>query len=151
MKLAIGGENRPGWTTLGARVGDVIATIPPLPQSVTSQKWDVIEWIHGPASLYPWQLTELLPQLRDVLAPGGVLVMETPNAVRAAESMVQHIELVRWMFGDPSYKDPLYMNCWAYTPETLSYELRTAGFKEIQIIRAFHHHPGRDFRIEASL
>lgn len=149
MRLSIGGELRVGWTILDARGGDITATIPPLPPEVADQRWAEIEWIHGPASLYPWELTELLPQLRACLAPGGRLVMETPNAVITAEAMARNLECVRWMFGDPSYREPLYMNKWAYTPQTLTTALRNAGFSTIQVEQAQHHHPGRDFRVEA--
>jgi hypothetical protein len=147
-RLAIGhgSPSREGWTTLDARAGDIVAMIPPLPDAVKEQRWDVIEWIHGPASLYPWQLTALLAELRRALADDGVLVMETPNIERAAGSSV-----LRWIFGDPSYEDPLVMNHWGYTPETLKEALEDAGFSRIEVLPAQHHYPPRDFRIEARL
>ena len=144
LAIGYGQPRRPGWTTLDARDGDIVATIPPLPASVLIEQWDVIEWIHGPASLYPWQLSAFLPELRSALAPDGVLIMETPNIEIAANS-----KIVRWIFGDPSYEDPLVMNHWGWTPATLCVALQDAGFRRIDVLGAQFHAPGRDFRIEA--
>ena len=150
-RLAIGyGEpRRPGWTTLDARDGDIVATIPPLPEKVIEEKWDVIEWIHGPASLYPWEAERVFRQLFDALDEDGTLIMETPNASIAAAAMASDPQKTRWVYGDPQSKDPLIMNHWAYTPQSLTEALRRAGFQRIEIKPAQHHYPPRDFRIEA--
>ena len=149
--LAIGyGEvHRPGWTTLDAHDGDIVAVLPPLPVEVMDEKWDVIEWIHGPASLYPWDAEALFPQLRDALSDDGVLIMETPNAAIAASAMSGDASKMRWVYGDPLAREPYIMNRWGYTPKTLTDALKDAGFTRIQLKEAIHHYPPRDFRIEA--
>lgn len=135
---------RPGWKTLDASEGhgaDFIARIPPLPEAVKTVKWDEIEWVHGITSLYPWDAVEVLKELRAVLVPGGKLILEQPDINKCTG--------VLSIFGDPSLRDPLHMNHWGYTPESLMAILDEVGFSRITVLPAEHHHPERDFRVEA--
>jgi hypothetical protein len=154
--LCPGGIRREGWQTVDADprskagVGypastspDFVACIPPLPDSVRAFQWQDIEWIHGITSLYPWQAAEVLKEIREILAPGGAFVLEQPDISKCYGNM-------RWIFGDPSPKDSLYMNHWGYTPESLSAILMEAGFNHIEVLEAKHHFPERDFRIQCS-
>ena len=150
--LEIGGEKREGWQTLDInplRKPDHCGDVRALPQSVREIQWDVIAWIHGPASLDTWDLLVALYGLHMVMAPDGVLVLETPDADFIAKAWAGDPEKMRWVFGDPSHKDSAFMNRWAYTPATLSSLLREAGFTRIEVKPALHHYPARDFRIEA--
>jgi len=146
LMIGAGVHRRHGWMVLDANPqagGDYIATIPPLPDAVKAIKWDEIEWIHGITSLYPWDAETVLAELRSVLSPGGKLVLEQPHFHQAKERL-------EWIFGDAaSFKNPLLMNRWAYTPESLVNALRVAGFGSCEILPAQHHKPERDFRIEA--
>ena len=142
--LCAGVTRRAGWKTLDAspeRGADYIATIPPLPEEVKATKWDEIDWIHGIAALYPWQAEEALREIRGVLAPDGKLVLEQPDLSRCST--------VEWIFGDPTSRDPLHMNRWGYTPISLTGLLLRLGFGRIEVLPAQHHHPERDFRVEA--
>lgn len=152
LMLCAGEQRREGWKTLDARESkglDVLATIPPLPPEVTGEKWDEIEWIHGIEVLYYWQVEETLRQLRAALNPDGVLVLEQPDAQQGARKILEDDSFVWWMFGKSDYCDPLNMNRWAYTPESLTRALRVAGFTRIEVLPAQHHSPVRDFRVEA--
>lgn len=143
--LGAGRQRRDGWMTLDANPkveADFTALIPPLPAAVQAIRWDEIEWIHGITSLYPWDAEILLKELHSVLEPGGKLILEQPHFYSA-------IENVEWLFGDPRFADPLHMNHWAYTPDTLAALLKSAGFSTIDLLSPLHHNPARDFRLEA--
>ncbi len=142
--LCAGIVRRPGWKVLDAKGGDFVARIPPLPSEVKEVKWDVIEWIHGVTSFYPWEALGILKEIYGVLSTGGMLILEQPDFRKAIES-----GRVEWLFGDPVPRDPLHMNHWAYTPETLRKVLEEAGFSDIRLFPAQHHFPDRDFRMEA--
>jgi len=143
--LCAGTMRRPGWKTVDANERtkpDYLAWIPPLPEAVTSQKWDEVEWIHGITSVYPWEAERLLVEVKSILVPDGKLVLEQPDFSKA--------DRLEWIFGDPRPHDPLHMNRWAYTPESLTMLLDRAGFSRIEVLPAKHHFPARDFRIECS-
>lgn len=143
--IGAGVHRRSGWKTLDAdpkRGGDFLARIPPLPEAVKKIQWDEIEWIHGITSLYPWDAEQVLLEVIQVLVPDGKLVLEQPNYERA-RFQVEHV------FGDPTLRNPLIMNRWAYTPESLTALLLQTGFSRVDVMTAEHHCPARDFRIEA--
>ncbi|OGO27212.1 MAG: hypothetical protein A2W33_04340 [Chloroflexi bacterium RBG_16_52_11] len=148
-KLSIGaGIHHPeGWHTLDcdpATTPDILATIPPLPPEVLCHSWDEIKWIHGITSLYPWEAEQVLREIQGILFPGGKLVLEQPDL----DLVLRHGK-VEWLFGDPSHKNPLIMNKWAYSPDTLSELVRHCGFENIEILPATYHNAVRDFRIKA--
>jgi hypothetical protein len=145
--LLMSGIHHPeGWVTLDANPAnkpDIVATIPPLGVEMLMTKWDQVEWIHGITSLYPWDAHQVLMQIRELcIAPDGLLVLEQPNYHHAKCAIPS-------VFGDPAPREPLHMNKWAYTPESLDAAVRTAGFTRVEILPAQHHNPARDFRLEA--
>jgi predicted SAM-dependent methyltransferase len=143
--LCAGIFRREGWKTLDAdprNRPDYLAAIPPLPEAVKGQRWEEIEWLHGITSFYPWDGAALLREIHDVLEPGGKLILEQPDFRKA-------IEKPEWLFGDALLREPLLMNRWAYTPESLMTALRKADFQRVDLLPAMHHNPARDFRLEA--
>lgn len=141
LQLCAGATRRPGWKTLDAGEADYVATLPPLPTEVREIQWDEIEWVHGISSFYPWEGSEILEEIRGVLAPGGRLTLEQPD--------IRKCSGVAGIFGDPLPRDPLHMNRWGYTPDSLTELLKEAGFTKITVFPAQHHLAWRDFRIEA--
>lgn len=146
LMLCAGIVRRDGWKTLDCKPGhDFVATIPPLPEAVKAIQWDEIEWVHGITSLYPWEGIATLIELRNALCKGGKLVLEQPDARKC--NAAEHPD---WIFGDPKLGEPLHMNKWCFTPETLVAMLNgVGGFSRIEILPAQHHVPARDFRVEA--
>jgi hypothetical protein len=145
LMLCAGDVRREGWLTLdcdAVKGADFLAVIPPLPAPVKAVAWDEIEWIHGVGTLYPWEAAAFLIELREALVFGGRLTLEQPDFRHA-------IERVEWLFGDRSICDPLIMNRWSYTPDSLADALRKAGYREIRVLPAQFHVAERDFRIEA--
>lgn len=165
LMIGAGRTRRPGWTTLDADPksgADIIATVPPLPASVTVRQWQIVEMIHFLEHLYLWDSRALLRECRQILAPGGRLVIEVPNIAYAAKVLLGLQRPPRgavgqfdmWpLYGDPSHCNPLFGHRWGYTPESLMEELVAAGFRRngITVMRARHHFPVRDFRAEAGL
>ena len=164
MNLSIGcGRKRlDGWVTIDAdaSVGaDFVSMVPPLPDAVRAQRWDAVEILHFIEHVFPWQAVELMEQVFGCMAPGGILVMEQPDLLFACRVLAGIAEPIPgtepgqcdyWpLFGDPSHRNPLFGHKWGYTPGTLSDLLRSVGFAEIQTMKAHHHVPGRDFRVEA--
>lgn len=147
LMLGAGGYRRDGWKTLDVdrrKEPDFVCELPNLTPEVKAIQWDQIEWIHGITSLTRWDAETVLVELRKILAPGGKLVLEQPNFLRAMESRRPD-----WLFGDPSLKNPFHMNHWSYAPEELLGMLKAAGFRRAEILPAIHHVPDRDFRVEA--
>lgn len=161
--LCAGRQRREGWLTLDAdaRVKpNILASIPPLPEAVTSRQWAAVELIHGIEHFYLWEARELLQGLRGVLAPGGTLILEQPNIRYAAQVLLGVREKPRghvdqfdmWpLYGDPRHRNQLFGHKWGYSPESLSDLLFECGFPAdgIKVCRARSHFPGRDFRVEA--
>jgi hypothetical protein len=142
LMLCAGITRRDGWKTLDCKSGhDFIATIPPLPDAVKQTNWDEIEWVHGITSLYPWDGFAVLKEIRGVLSENGKLVLEQPDFRKAKDR-------VEWLFGDWTLQEPLIMNKWSYSPESLTAQLKRAGYSRIEILPAQHHVPSRDFRVE---
>ena len=145
--LLMSGIHHPeGWVTLDANPAnkpDWLADIPAFLGPLRDTVWDHIEWIHGITSLYPWDAMDALLQIRGwMIAPDGLLVLEQPDYHHAKWAIPS-------VFGDPEPREPLHMNRWAYTPESLAAAVRDAGFTRVEILPAQHHNPARDFRLEA--
>jgi len=143
--LCSGKTRRAGWKTLDVNPvyeSDFLAAIPPLPDKVIAIEWNLIELVHGITTFYPWEATNLLAQIHKILAMDGKLILEQPDFNNV-------IGRVEWIFGDPTYANPLHMNKWAYTPGTLTTMLKNAGFSRVEILPAIYHKPERDFRAEA--
>jgi hypothetical protein len=142
---------RVGWVTLDANSAhgpDIMAKIPPLPLEVTGILWDAIELVHGITSFYPWEARALLREIRSILTPEGMLILEQPDARVAARHLLENGD-PQWLFGDASLGDPLHMCRWAYTPESLLALVVASGFSRVSMLPAQHHLSSRDFRIEA--
>jgi predicted SAM-dependent methyltransferase len=160
-RLRIGqrGKGKGGWVHLDCDASaDIVAAIPPLPLSVRSRQWAVVEGIHVWEHFYKWQAEELARDIYLLLCPGGELVLECPNLEIACRSLLgaykdsdtYHMHV---FYGDPRSKDPSYGHRWGYTPRTLRRQLvEHGGFarSDIRIERALHHVPDRDFRIVAT-
>lgn len=167
MKLMIGTgtETRrykqDGWVTLDANPKwgpDILATVPPLPDEVTSNKWDEVCGIHFIEHIYLWEARQLLAELYEVVAPGGKLILEQPNIEYAAKALLGKVTVPAhdakfyhiWaLYGDQGTKDPLWCHKFGYTPDSLSEVAETAGWDKVVILPARYHRPVRDFRLEA--
>jgi predicted SAM-dependent methyltransferase len=161
MKLRLGqrGKGHSGWLNLDSHPSaDIVATLPPLPTTVTSAKWELIEAIHVWEHFYLWEARSLAREVHASLTVGGQLVLECPNLEVACRSFLGEYKdsnqyHMHVFYGDPSKQDASYGHRWGYTPETLADQLVEYGgfrYDAILIERAKHHVPDRDFRIVAT-
>lgn len=110
--------------------------------------------IHVMEHFYLWEVLDILKEWQRVLKPGGKIVLECPDVLRAAQRFVEgegNPAFTYWVFyGDPSHKDPLMCHRWGYFPGSLAGVLEHAGFKNIRQEPAeFHMKNKRDFRLVA--
>lgn len=153
---------RYGWTTLEgdpAMRPDYAAIVPPLPDGVKAQQWDVIEMVHFIEHLNINNARILLKECYQILAPGGKLITEQPNIKKAARWLLDMDEKpnkkdilfydMYAFYGDQRDRLELYAHRWGYWPESLIQECLDAGFDEAVEKQARFHWPDRDFRIEA--
>ncbi len=182
LSIGCGKDDRPGWVRLDGNPENhptICAMVPPLPESVTGKRWDVIELNHFLATLYRWEARQLLCQVWQVLAPDGMLIIETPDILFCMKQFMlsQKADLGTDMFfdgvstpesntgswrehqldlcglwGNTETHDPGIANRWGYTPRSLRQLLVDCGFEDAKIQErpAQYHVPFRDFRMEAT-
>lgn len=164
LLLGSGAWNWPDWTKIDAdprSFADITHPLPPLPDVVRAQQWDVIMAVHFIEHLYKWDAKILIRQCYEVLAPGGMLILEQPDIAYCARVLLGLEEpppggvpgqFDLWGFyGSPEDHNPLYGHHWGYTPASLTRMVVQAGFapEHVTIQPAQYHQPVRDFRLEA--
>lgn len=121
---------------------------------------DEILAVHVIEHFYPWEAEDLLKHWKDVLKPSGLIVLECPNILTAAQMLLKNPEIAArasgkdgqmamWpLYGDPSWRDPLMCHRWGYTPTTLIELLQKCGFKNVRQEPAlFKKQDPRDMRV----
>lgn len=121
---------------------------------------DEILSVHVIEHFYPWEAEALLAHWRTILKPGGLLILECPNILTAAEMLLKEPEraaraegkdgqLAMWpIYGDPGWRDPLMCHRWGYTPTTLMDLLQRCGFTNVRQEPAlFKQQDPRDMRV----
>lgn len=164
LLLGSGSWDWPDWTRIDASPDSpatYITAIPPLPSEVTATAWHTIMAIHFIEHLAAWKAEELLKQCYEILAPGGVLILEQPNILYAAKVLLGQItppdgdpgQFDMWpLYGDPNHRDELMLHKWGYSPDTMTALLCSCGFDPLNIYikpAEYHGRKARDFRIEA--
>lgn len=120
---------------------------------------DEILAIHVVEHFWRWEIAEVINEWIRVLKPGGKMILECPNLLTACMELVNDPIIAAkpgksgqksmWVFyGDPSWKDPLMMHKWGYTPQSLGQLMHDCGLKEIKQEKAqFKLKEPRDMRI----
>ncbi len=116
--------------------------------------------VHVIEHFYPWEAEGLLRHWKDVLKPGGQLILECPNILTAAEMLLKDPDraaraegkdgqMAMWpLYGDPAWMDPLMCHRWGYTPTTLVDLLKRCGFNNVrQEPAVFKCQDPRDMRV----
>jgi ubiquinone/menaquinone biosynthesis C-methylase UbiE len=120
---------------------------------------DEIMAIHVVEHFWRWEIMEVIKEWIRVLKPGGKLILECPNLLSACQELVNDPinsakpdkagQKSMWVFfGDPSWKDPLMIHKWGYTPQSLAQLMHECGLKDIKQEKAqFKLREPRDMRI----
>lgn len=112
---------------------------------------DAVMAVHVIEHFYQWEVQGVLKEWQRVLRPGGLIILECPDIIKAARHLLNSRpeNLTLWpLYGDPGHKDPAMCHRWGYTPETLKQTLLDAGFINIEDEDAqYHMGPVRDMRL----
>ena len=117
---------------------------------------DEIKAIHVIEHFYQWQIQDVLKEWRRVLKPGGLIALECPDIGKVCMFTIRTLMgepipvnyTMYGLYGDFTLKDPYMCHKWGFIPETLSAEMRNAGFKNIKEKPAKYHIKERDLRLE---
>jgi SAM-dependent methyltransferase len=120
---------------------------------------DEILSVHVVEHFWRWEIVGVLKEWVRVLKPGGRMIVECPNLQSACEAFLASPDLASgpgqegqrsmWVFyGDPSWKDPLMVHRWGYTPKSLAAVMAEAGLVKLRQEPAlFKLREPRDMRI----
>ena len=120
---------------------------------------DEILAVHVVEHFWRWDVINILKEWCRVLKPGGKLILECPNLESACKEFLKDPDKfaspgkdgqrTMWVFyGDPSWRDPLMIHRWGYTPRSLAKVMHEAGFSSLRQEPAqFKLKEPRDMRI----
>ena len=141
----------------GGKSPDVDCYLTDLP--FTDNYADEILAVHVVEHFYEWEIDDVLREWIRVLKPGGKLVLECPDLIKACWYMIDAVskeqepipQMTYWpLYGDPGHKDPYMCHRWGWTPQTLGNRLVKLGMVKVEEKDAeFHMKTARDMRIEA--
>ena len=164
LNLGCGDKILPGYVNVDvveARAGmkpDVICDLHDLAPFEDASADEILS-VHVVEHFWRWEIRDVLREWVRVLKPGGRMIVECPNILSAAQSLMQSpLEGARedqagqrtmWVFyGDPKWKDPLMIHRWGYTPESLRDLLAEAGLRDVRQEPAqFKLREPRDMRV----
>lgn len=161
LNVAAGNKRIDGWVGIDAteRSGaDIIAPMDaiPLPDACATD----IMVIHAVEHVYSWQVPDCLAEWFRLLRPGGNLILEMPDMLKACKNIAEGYkghkhpdQQQMWaIFGDDRLKDPLMIHKAGWWFDRLKPLVEAAGFVKIVERDTQFHGSGRkrrDFRLEA--
>jgi SAM-dependent methyltransferase len=164
LNLGCGDKILPGYVNVDvveSRAGkrpDVICDLHNL-DAFEDASVDEILSVHVVEHFWRWEVVDILREWVRVLKPGGKMVLECPNLISAAQQLLDNPDVAAgpgpegqrsmWVFyGDPSWRDPLMIHRWGYTPRSLAQIMHEAGLVNLRQEPAqFKLREPRDMRI----
>lgn len=122
-----------------------IRDLTPIPSNFA----DEVLTVHVIEHFYRWEVESVLREWIRVLKPGGKLIIECPDLENAAREFLLNSAVASmggvegqrsmWVFyGDPSWRDPLMIHRWGYTPASLVSVLSSVGLVNVQREKAVY-------------
>jgi hypothetical protein len=156
LNIGCGGRRIDGYTGVDAvqrPAADIVARADsiPLPDASVEE----IMAIHLFEHFYRWECEGVLAEWRRLLIPGGRLVLEMPDLLKACKNVIDGKmvggkdpdQLGMWgLYGDPRQSDPYMAHRWGWTLKTLTALLKANGFRDIQQETPQWHPAGREQR-----
>lgn len=104
---------------------------------------DKILSVHVVEHFWRWEIVDVLKEWTRVLKPGAVMILECPNLLSACQEVLQNQDIATgpgpegqrtmWvLYGDPSWRDPLMMHRWGYSPRSLAQVMQEAGLVNVR-------------------
>lgn len=160
LNLGCGNKNLEGYVNVDLveeRKGvkpDVLCDVRDLSGYFSDNVADEVLAVHILEHFYPWEVHDILKEWKRVLKPGGKIVIEVPDLMKAIFHLLANPENARlsmWaLYGNPRERDPLMCHKWGYNKQSLCMELHLAGFENFtQAPAQFKLKDLRDMRIEA--
>lgn len=164
LNLGCGDKILPGYTNVDvapSRAGkkpDVLCDLHALTPFQDNSADEILS-VHVVEHFWRWEIVAVLKEWVRVLKPGGRMIVECPNLQSACETFLanpgaaagpgQEGQRSMWVFyGDPSWRDPLMVHRWGYTPKSLSAVMAEAGLVALRQEPAqFKLREPRDMRI----
>lgn len=137
MKLNLGCGKKPieGYTGVDlAPWADIVCDIRKLEFAEDNSVEEIIS-IHVIEHFYKWEIRPLLFEWRRVLAPGGKLIIETPDLLETCQYILSDPQQEYYwhvMYGNQLKENVLQAHKWMFTKAALQHELMLTGFKNIQ-------------------
>jgi ubiquinone/menaquinone biosynthesis C-methylase UbiE len=124
-----------------------------------SDTCDEILAVHVIEHIWLWELKATLQEWLRVLKPGGKVIIECPDILKAANLLIAGYNAgerltidsaMRAFYGDPKDREIQGRHKWGWTPQTLAYALEKSGFNTVQEdLPQYHWKDVRDMRITA--
>lgn len=164
LHLGCGSEYLPGYINIDNNPevrADLHMDIMALDSAFAPASVDEILMIHSFNYLNLWQALDFLRKAATLLCSEGVLVIETPNMLKAidkicssfGENVSEYLEGIRALhaFGmDQIERRECFMPyAFSWSPWHLEVELKRAGFSNVTLLPPQTHVAWRDMRIEA--
>lgn len=160
IHLACGKHILEGWTNCdiqrhpsAPRDPDILCDVKQIP--LDDQVADELMAIHIFEHFYLWEIPDLLAEWNRLLKPGGKIILEMPDVMKAAKNLLegQNDQNAMWpLYGDHTLQDPFMCHRWGWTYATIKPVLKKAGFTNIKEFDPQWHgkRTKRDFRVEAT-
>lgn len=164
LNLGCGDKILPGYINVdvaasrNSKQPDVICDLADLSEFQDNSVDEILS-VHVVEHFWRWEVETILNEWVRVLKPGGKMILECPNLISACERFLENPEQrchedqrgqqTMWVFyGDPSWRDPLMVHRWGYTPYSLKMLLQEIGLQNIQQEPAeFKLREPRDMRV----
>lgn len=164
MRLNIGaGDKRiTGWTGIDIVPGkgvDIVSPMHAIP--LPNECAEELMAIHVIEHVFSWEAPAALSEWNRLLKPGGKLILELPDVLKACRNLAKDIktskkypdQLSMWaLYGDDRWQNPLMMHKAGWWFDRLRPVVEAAGFTNVTEHPTVFHAVGRDvrdFRLEA--
>lgn len=162
LNVGCGKRRIPGYIGIDiekTEAADIVAPAHAIP--LPDQCAQEVMAIHVIEHFFSWETPAVLKEWHRLLIPGGLLVLELPDAFKCARNLVKGVQarpgkpadqMHMWgLYGDDTLRNPYMMHKTGWWFDRLAPVVRAVGFRDV-IEKVTQYHPAgrgiRDFRLE---